>query len=350
MKSTRLSRQTQIRKITRISEDSDLLDLTNAHTDFYDILHSLDDLASEDLRHFGNMDAAPYGFADDRDVLIWLSALVLESPTGHALLKYALEKGWNVGLGNLANNGFHLDLTNKAIVLDNFALSANGLGRSTYFRNTLLINFIKALRDIWQENHLGHLTRSYKPEAALMLERMRAADCDTVCVLAAWELRGAGYSDVWRTLLGSEEGDMAIIFSKFLERDPSALYSGKVMIQAFRTWFADSTRISTTDHETLNMMDDIITSSDTSKVFGRKDLHSDMIERISHLPNGICYLEDCGNTILRDPFFSSLNDSINEAHLFQIKYDLEVTVINNVPFQDSRLGRKIFPSDRIENF
>jgi hypothetical protein len=51
-----------------------------------------------------------------------------------------------------------------------------------------------------------------------------------------------------------------------------------------------------------------------------------------------------GETIRRDPFFAGLNDPINQTHLFHLIYDTEVTMVNNVPFRDARLARKIFPS------
>ena len=57
----------------------------------------------------------------------------------------------------------------------------------------------------------------------------------------------------------------------------------------------------------------------------------------------ITYLKGVVETVMRDPFFCSLEDPINEAHLFQIVYDNKVTLVEGVPFRDDKLARKIFP-------
>jgi len=46
---------------------------------------------------------------------------------------------------------------------------------------------------------------------------------------------------------------------------------------------------------------------------------------------------------LEDPYYAGMNDPINQAHLHQMIYDLQVTMVNNVPFSDYDLARKIFP-------
>ena len=74
---------------------------------------------------------------------------------------------------------------------------------------------------------------SFGPEAILMLERVRAADCHVLAILVAWELRGEGHNHLWRHLIGSEAGDMAMAFSKYLERDPAALFGGGALAAAF---------------------------------------------------------------------------------------------------------------------
>jgi hypothetical protein len=50
-----------------------------------------------------------------------------------------------------------------------------------------------------------------------------------------------------------------------------------------------------------------------------------------------------GPNICADPYFVSLDDPINESHLFQIVYDSKVVMIEGVPFRDRKLARLIFP-------
>ncbi len=287
--------------------------------------------------------ALPDAFETADNILTWCAALMAESPTASQLWADAKNAGWSVGIADLHSTGFHLDLINKQILLDHFSMIPAALGRSAYFRNTLLITFIRALRDIWHEQRLAPFEAEYRPEDALMLERVRAADCDAVTVLAVWELRGAGYAEIWRHLIGSAEGDMALIFTRFLERDPTALFDGSALTHAFRQWYADETRVDGCDHETLEALDDILLGAGESKPFGEKRLEAAALESLAVLPDGMRYLAGLGDTIKDDPFFSGLRDEINQTHLFQLMYDMEVTMVNNVPFRDRTLARKLFP-------
>jgi hypothetical protein len=193
---------------------------------------------------------------------------------------------------------------------------------------------------------LGPFEEEYSPEDVLMLERIRAADCDTCTILASWELRGAGYGEVWRHLLGTEEGDMAIVFTRVLERDPTALFDGAALAYAFRQWYAHSTRVDGCDHETLEVLDDILLDGGIDNPFGKKRIDHEIIETLSELPDGTLYLDGMSHVIINDPFFSGLKDEINQTHLFHLMYDLEVKMVENVPFRDHKLAKKIFPEEQ----
>lgn len=286
----------------------------------------------------------PFSFETHEDILAWAAALLADSPAASRLWIDAESAGWNVGIADLKNGGFYLDIAERVLLLDNYALSPAALGRSPYFRNALLVSLVRALRDIWHEEKSGAFADEFAPESALMLERVRAADCDTVTMLVGWELRGAGYADVWRHLIGAEEGDMALIFTRFLERDPTALFDGSALAYAFRQWYADETRVDATDHETLEALDDIMLNhTGVTAPFGERRLSVRDIERLGCLPDGRCYLKGLGDTIMRDPFFAGLHDPVNQTHLFHLMYDMEVVMVNNVPFRDARLARLIFP-------
>lgn len=278
------------------------------------------------------------------EVLAWAAGLLTQSPAGAALLRHAAESGWSAGLADLHNGGYFINPESRRILLDSFSLDASALGNSLYFRNGLLTGFIRALRDIWHEGRVSATEESgFAPEYILMIERARAADCDTATVLVCWELRGAGFPDVWRHVLGGTEGDMAIVFTRYLERDPGALFDGAALAYAFRQWYADSSRVDGCDHETLESLDGILSGTDSRNPFGRAMPAGTDVESLSVLPDGICYLAGLGETVLRDPFFAGMNDPVNQTHLFHLIYDMEVTMVNNVPFRDSALARRIFP-------
>jgi hypothetical protein len=352
MRSDRLTRKSHLRRLILPNSEPTFIDLTfQADPSLHDTaslidetVWTLDELLDE-ARCYApeTVQEHPYHFECGDDALLWCARMIDQSPTARRLMEIAAEKNWVAGFGDLKNEGFCLDSEHKHIILDHFSLSAEALGRSAYFRHVLLTTFIRALRDIWHEDCFESLHTTYAPEHVLMLERVRIADCDTVTILCGWELRGAGFTEVWRHLLGSEEGDMAIIFTRFLERDPGALFSGAALAYAFRQWYADVSRIDGVDHDTLEQLDDLLEASEQPSPFGQRRLDAAAIEDMATLPDGTRYLNSLGHGILSDPFFAGLNDPINQTHLFHLMYDMEVVMVNNVPFRDSKLARKIFP-------
>ena len=176
-----------------------------------------------------------------------------------------------------------------------------------------------------------------------MLERGRAADTDIVAIFMAWELRSQGYNDIWRTILGSEDGDIARVFVNILERYPTALYNGMALAHMFRQWYADEQRVDALDHSSLQQMDFILEENDME--FGDKTALSKEYELLSCLPDGMVYLNDLGDTVAKDPFFNGLNDPVNQRHLFQIVYDTKVTYVQGIPFRDAKLARKFLRAD-----
>lgn len=290
-----------------------------------------------------DLETYPYLFETDYDVLCWASALLNKSALGSSLLKEATTTGWKILISDLGTGGFHLDVEEKIIELDGYGLDASSLGKSSFFRTSLIYVLAKSLRDIWQENRWGAFDNIYKSESTLLLERARAADSDAVSILIGWELRSVGYNDIWRHVLASDEGDMAQVLINILDRHPTALYNGMALAHIFRQWYADAARIDALDHTTLEQMD--FNLRDKSLVAGDATATPSDFEKLSILPDGVSYLKELGETVSRDPFFAGLNDPINQAHLFQIIYDNKVTYVDGIPFRDPKLARKFFAAD-----
>lgn len=335
MRSERLTRKTHLKKHSALPQDDiTLCDLTQPQEW---PLHSL-------LRD--NVGVAPEinpgSFYNQREILLWAANVLNESPSARAMLIQAANRGWTIGMTDLHTNGFYIDAEKRSLLLDHFSMMPDALARSMYFRNALVTTLARALRDIWHEER-SNGEMGYRPEDLLIYERARAADCDTVTLLCCWELRGAGFADIWRHFLGSAEGDMAMVFTRFLERDPGALFEGTALAYAFRQWYADENRVDASDHDTLEKMDFILCESGLRNPFGQNDLSAGDLENLSLLPDGMRYLAGLGRTIHHDPFFAGMNDPINQTHLFHLMYDMEVTLVNNVPFRDGTLARRIFP-------
>ncbi len=278
------------------------------------------------------------------DIASWCVSMVGESPTAIALLKNAIKQGWQISFEDTINGSYVIDIEENVIYLDLQGLSPKSLTKSSYFRNMVLVSFLKSLRDIWHENKMSSLENYFSPENLLKLERYRNADIDTISIYMCWELRSAGYSEIWRHVLGSDLGDMAMIFTKYLERKPVSLYDGKALAYTFKNWFSCDNRVNECDHNALEIIDDILYASTEKNPFGSERLELEYIENLLLLPDGSKYIHNLGREIISSPYYAGMNDSVNQTHLLHIIYDLEVTIVCGVPFQDASLAKKIFPS------
>ncbi|MCB1651678.1 MAG: hypothetical protein KDI46_06465 [Alphaproteobacteria bacterium] len=287
---------------------------------------------------------------DDRyDILCWIVRSALESPMAARMLEEAKDEGWSVALEDLSGDqgqgpDFHLDVPERLIVLNDSGLMLAALGRSQYFCNSLLISFVRALRDVWQEKRHGGFNALYGPEAVLMLERVRSADMDVMAVLCAWELRSLGHGGIWRHLIGSDMGDLAMRFSTYLERHPADASLHGALEAAFTQWFRSEERMDACDHEILEDMDGLMKACESAEeAFGTERLQSQGIEILSCLPDKTAYLQGRGREILNAPLYSGMNDAVNQAHLMQIMNDLKTVRVQGVAFRSRALADKIFP-------
>lgn len=267
------------------------------------------------------------------------------SPLAAALLRRGIKKGWAIGLTGQSMDYFYaLDAQNRTIVIDHGGFAPQALRRSAHCREALVGSLIRALRDIGHETRLGAYEVSLRPDAVLMMERARSADIEAVTVMIAWELRSAGYPALWRHLLGSEDGDVALTFGYTIEKTPKSLYDGKALGSAFLRWYADAARVNGCDHVTLEMLDQLLIESGDAVSWGKGSFTPEDARDLSILPDGLAYLKEEAQQVAGAPEFLTLGDPVNEAHLFQISYDLAVVRVAGVPFRTASLARLIFPT------
>lgn len=298
-------------------------------------------IAFDSIRTFHNLDAYPYAFEEDYDIVQWACGLAAESPAARLLLKYAIEQEWSLCFADLSGAGYDMNEESGIITLDHSGFTAVALGRSAHFRHALFCNFIRALRGVWHVGQDYDFEGTHCPDAVMLMDRTIAADIETMTILTGWELRAAGHSDLWRYILGSDEGDMAMIFTRAMEKDPAGFYDGSVLTRTFCQWYGDDARVSVCDAASLTAMDDYLQNGGR---FGEASIAYTSIEGISRQPSNSAYLQGMGANIAADPYFVAMHDAINETHLFQVIYDSKVVMVEGVPFRDTSLARKIFPT------
>lgn len=304
--------------------------------------HDLSHLQTLALSARARLSAAACVVETDEDMLVWMVRMAQESPTFSALLSDAAESGWRVMLSDLGTGTYDYDFEQKIIELDHQGLNPSALSRSSFFRHELLINFLCVLRAVEQEQAAETDITDLKPEAYVMARRAVEADIITMAILTGWELRAAGHADVWRHVIGGDQGDMAMVFLKSLERDPSAVYSGRALARVFAAWYTDDRRVAACDHAALEDLD-VLIDEEGAAGLGDRPLTGAWVEDYAVLPDGMAYLEGQGADIASAPDYCAIRDSINETHLFQVVYDSKVVSRGGVPFRDAALARKIFP-------
>ncbi len=284
--------------------------------------------------------AAPGEITNDRDLLAHNLTQLSKSTAARLMIKEAAEQGWRIGLSRLEKHDFHLDVPSKTIILDNHGMSAENISRAPYFNHALQLSILRSLRDAWQEKRHGGFDENYAPESVLLLERIRAADGDVTATFAAWELR-SGNDGLWRHAAASEDSDIALALSNYLEKDPACM--NRALAAAFRQWFSEPRRVNACDHETLEYMDEVL-NAHQGAAFGRKRAGKICIEVLSCLPDKTAYLRGLGEDILGDPLYAGLSDPINQTHFMHVMRDASICYVQNVPFRDSALAAKIFPN------
>ena len=279
------------------------------------------------------------------ELLSWAVDMLCISPVARAMLRDAAEKEWDIRLEDDLGHEYCLYAEDKIIALSTENLSAHIIQSTPYYRHIFLVNFVRALRDVWHENRVDAFEENFTAESVLFLERMRAADIDVMAVYVAWELRGESNSAIWHHMIGSELGDMAMVYAAYLERDPTSHFTGCALKMCFATWHANELRVNKCDHDALCYMDSLIAEKAEEGAFGTQKATRLDVERLSCLPNTTAYLRGEGEDILNDPYFFGVQDEINQAHFMQIIDDQRVVRVKDIPFRSLDLARKIFPED-----
>ena len=281
--------------------------------------------------------------SNTQDLMKWLWSVLSKSPVLCQLLNEIDTESWKIAVSKDVCEDYMLDLDQDLLILPSrLPHGFSNLRQKPQSQSNLLLNAIRALRDIWFEDHHFDVYERLAAEEWLKWERIRSADIDTFTVLVIWELRVAGEATLWRHLMGSENGDMAMIFQAVKENE--GLSNEKALLHTFRQWFMNEERINDTDSNTLNIMDETVLHLNLIEPFGTEKLKGQEICDRLTIGDEISYLEDI-ESMLSNPDFCSIPNEINQTHFFHIMNDLETVHIEGLRFRDKSLAEKIFPNN-----
>lgn len=254
-----------------------------------------------------------------------------------------IDNQWQISFDAIDGYGYDIDEDEKTLFLSSYGLDAQQVLKSPYFAPQVILAMVEGLRMIrhieWVEGSL----ETYHPESIMRLGRICVADTITQLLSFAWEARQCGKGDMWKMILCGHYADMATTFQNTLERvsltndqDDAALSAA--LQKTFKQWFACQNRVTECDHNTLNLIDVMLVDEKTP---GNRYLEASAVTCLTLMPGGSSYLaSDITADIITNPYYISVTDPINQAHLMQIIHDMYTVCIGNVAFRDADLAAR----------
>ena len=258
-----------------------------------------------------------------------------------------LSGDWRIDFDDLNTNvHYDLDIDENIIILPSFGLKPEQALSSHYFRPQILIGLVEALRMVRHVEWLEGALSQYNPETILLIGRICVADTSAHLIKTAHQMK-THYDDnsLWKHLLCGEWSDMAQAYATSLDqlqKDTTLNIDkaqSKAMATAFNRWFASQDRIKDCDHDTLNLIDGMIAEK---TLFENKLLARNAITCLT-LESGdqSTYLSaDLQDDILKNPYYRSINDPINETHFMQIMSDMNSHRVGGLVFRDPLLAAR----------
>lgn len=287
----------------------------------------------------------PDGFFTDGDILRWAFSYICESSLGRALVHDARFDGWMIMIqdGDDLSDKAIADLDDKCLYISRYSESVATFSRNAQAQMEFILQMIKGLRRIWQENSAFVETDKLEPSEYLKYERLIDADGDICALLTAYQLREKGDHDVWRHVLSSDLHKLGTTMAECLDFDASPDGVLDTMGFIFQDWFNEDSRLNKIDALSLSDLD---VRADFG--FAHEDIGFENFLKLSTLPDGFSYLEYAAAEILGDAFYARMPDDINAAHLKQISRESQINLVEEIGFRDINLARKFFPNSTFE--
>jgi hypothetical protein len=257
-----------------------------------------------------------------------------------------LGQDWTVDYSDLSEHtAYDLCIESQTIYLNTHGLKADKAFASPYFRTQILLAYARALRMARHVEWLDGMLERYHPETILLIGRICIADTETHAIRLAFEAKiDNDDTSLWRQLLCGSVSDMAVSYENALENlltkgIEEALATNKAMAIAFNQWFSCEERVGSCDYDTLGMIDGMIAANTR---FQGKTMEKNAITCLT-LTAGEdgSYIDSALQTdILKNPFYKSLNNPINQGYFMQIMQDMNKFKINGIVFSDPALAQR----------
>ena len=193
--------------------------LTEKDDDFStDLYEEGEAVALEDLLHLvqefselNKPDLRPAHFETDEDALVWGLSVLCETRLGRDLAYDARFEDWSIEVDDIEQACHIIDPQLRILILPRFSVSPPTLARSQNDRAAFILELARGLRGIWHDMTGVRENFDLTADDQILMSRLRRADHDLCALRMAWDLREQGLGGLWRQIIASQLGDLAMI-------------------------------------------------------------------------------------------------------------------------------------------
>ena len=234
-----------------------------------------------------------------------------QSRMGKVMLEFAISHGVTIEYASRLTPAFYDRAAGKIFLREDLS------------QDEQILLLARELRRVWQHRQ-GVLLHPllFHPDHAIIINRVQAADLQTLMVRVAWELRLAGDHGPWDRLEQGGHADLTNAMQREALTDFRTLSGGRAATAVFEAWFL-SERCRRHDRLLIQqMLADYqgyvfkAGHAETSAVLTRQ-----LIAALGAMPMGKNYLSPHAGIILSDPVFTDIRDRSSANFLWFIKFE-----------------------------
>lgn len=264
-------------------------------------------------------------------------------------LVHDVHPDWRIHLSDLTDYAYDMDVDDKILTLNSHGLGEDKAMQSQFFAPQIILSLIEGLRMVRHVELLDGALECYDIHTVIHIGRICMADCVSQTIKTAWLAKCDGYDHAWKHLICGDFGGLAHKFSSVMETFLSSGMDNDMALEQsmaimFNDWFTLDDKVFQCDHDSLNMMDDMV-NDDIE--FGSKPLKTITIACLSaQSGTQTSYLQKpYVDDVLNNPYYFDVNNTINRIHLSQLTKDIQSTCVNGIQFRDCALAERFLHID-----
>jgi hypothetical protein len=240
----------------------------------------------------------------------------------------------------------HLNFSQKIISIPLPCASVSHLNRVPEYKAQFILSVFESLRRIWHVNVGAPASNCWALSDLLMWNKCLRADLDIMNIVMAYQLRGLGFVDIWRSVLASSLRDLADSYCDSMAISFDEDYGDEhldILADLYLSWFYNDDRVNECDHATLSSIDHQLKQTSVDMIIGTNRLTAHDIMGLSLYPlGGMPYLDVVASELIYNPEYTDMRCDMLRAHKIQLEQEIndsQSVPSNLLIFRDPSLNR-----------